>query len=63
MNTQEEIINLTDSKNKKIIELCEKIKEEIKHLPDTHSIRRLSSYISQVNVLQVELELLKKIIV
>ncbi|XAI97321.1 hypothetical protein [Leptolyngbya phage Lbo-JY46] len=60
---QEEIINLTDFKNKKVIEICEKIKKEINHLPDINSIGRLSNYISQINVLQVELELLKKIII
>lgn len=60
--TQDQILNLTDSKNKQIKEICEKIKEEVKYLPDVNSIRRLTNYINQINVLQVELELVKKIL-
>lgn len=61
--TKEKILKIADTKNKQIIELSKKIKKEVKHLPDIHSIGRISNYINSLNALILELDLLKKILV
>lgn len=60
---QGDILNLLDEKYKKLFELSEKIKEEVPHLPDINSVGRLSNYIQNINVLHIEIELLKRILI
>lgn len=61
--TQEDVLKLADFKNKKIIELSNKIKEDVIHLPDINAIGRISNHISFIRELQIELEILKRVLI